>query len=315
MSAAALLSVSSVACAAASPGESFRVARDDEKGVVSIHEGEQPVLRFVTGPRLAEGAAEQYRREGYLHPVYGLDGKPVTGDFPADHYHHRGVWLSWPTMFYRGEQMQLWHPSKLRQKFDRVVKQVANEKRALLVVRNHWVLDGEPIGYERWRITVHNAENGRRAVDVTITFSALEEPIRVQGKQNQRKGYGGLTVRTSERLGNGRLMTSKGPLENDSVQQHFAWAGISTDKRGLAVFVSPSNPNSPPPWLLRNSYGGVLNPEWPGLTEARLEPRSPLTLRYRLLIHDGSASQSVLQKAYERWVQQRAGESGGAPDE
>ena len=59
--------------------------------------GEQ-ALKLFDGDRLvfvykysqvASGNARNARpRSGYLHPIYGLDGKTLTDDFPADHVNH-----------------------------------------------------------------------------------------------------------------------------------------------------------------------------------------------------------------------------------
>jgi hypothetical protein len=282
---------------------SFTFVKDDDAGTLTLKEGSRKVFSFVYRPRLQPGVSAEYRRAGYMHPLYDLSGEPLTQDFPKDHYHHRGIWLSWPWMKYEGKKIQLWHPSPLRQQFDRWIERKAEADRAVLALRNDWVLDGQTIGWERWRIVAHKAAQGHRSVDLTLTFAATEKPIQLRGKQIARKGYGGLTVRTAQPLAKGRLLTSEGSLEGDAVQKRFKWADLSTPQRGLAVFAHPTNANHPPPWLLRNSYGGVLNPEWPGLSTVTLEPGEPVTLRYRLYVHQGQPDAAALREAYRRWLQ------------
>jgi hypothetical protein len=299
----AMLAVSLVATlAAVANAGSFQFDKEEETGTFTLRDGEEPVFSFVYKQRLKEGAPEQYRRTGYMHPLYDLDGKPITLDFPRDHYHHRGVWLSWPRMSYEGKKVQLWHPSPLRQQFDRWIKREIDGGSATVVLRTNWVLEGEVIGGERWRIEAHPPQGDYRAVDVKLTVSAKDKPIKLGGKRTANKGYGGLCIRTAASLANGRLLTDAGSLKGDAVRKRFRWADLATDERGLAVLAHPANPNSPPPWLLRNSYGGILNPEWPGLDLVTLEAGDPVTLRYRLVVHRGKMDATQLNELFKQWA-------------
>lgn len=282
----------------------FEFVNDEKTGELTLKADGQPVFSFVYEDRLPEGVPEEYRVSSYVH-LYGLNGERITGEFPEDHLHHRGAFMSWPIMAARGrDDIQLWHPSPLKQKFDQWVSREITEDKATLVAQAAWILnDGTRIGTERTKITAHPAKHGTRAVDLTYTLEAIGGPVQVQGKQNQNKGYGGLTVRTSEAIGNGRLITSQGSLSGDAVQEPFRWADISTEQRGLAVMVHPDHPTFPPPWLLRNSYGGVLNPEYPGLEADTLQPGEPVTLKYRIYIHEGQPGHSQLAHAYQRWLE------------
>ena len=75
------------------PGEAalaFRMVSDDQGYLVS--EGERPVLFYQSAPRSLDG---RYSRSSYVHPLYGLDGRVLTHDFPEDHLHHRGIFWAW----------------------------------------------------------------------------------------------------------------------------------------------------------------------------------------------------------------------------
>jgi hypothetical protein len=63
----------------------------------------------------------------------------------------------------------------------------------------------------------------------------------------------------------------------------------------------PDHPGFPPARLARNSYAGVLNPCWPGLTGTTLAPDTPVPLRYRVYIHRGGASAGRVKEAYEAY--------------
>ncbi len=294
-----LVAVLFVSTGLAVHAQTFSVTRDKEAGTFTLLENDQPVYTFNYKPQLKEGVNKKYRRAGYFHPIYDLDGKSITDDFPDDHYHHRGMWLSWPWMKYKGEKVELWHPSPLKQQFDRILDKKLTSDKGRIVLRNNWVLNGDVIGGERWMVTAYASSEQFRVIDVQISFGATEQPIKVRGKQNANKGYGGLTVRAHPSLKGARIQTDRGSRSGDATNKKFKWADISTEKRGIAVLVHPSNPNSPQPWLLRNSYAGILNPEWPGLKTATLEPGDEVTLKYRLIIHQGRLSADRIKELFQ----------------
>jgi hypothetical protein len=83
----------------------------------------------------------------------------------------------------------------------------------------------------------------------------------------------------------------------------YAWADLSaqfegsSSASGVAVFQHPANRDFPAGWCLR--YYGFLGVAWPGLEVADLQPGEPLTLVFRIWIHDGSAEQGAVSQAYD----------------
>jgi hypothetical protein len=56
-----------------------------------------PVLFYRTAPKTTEDGG--YSRANYCHPIYGLDGRVLTEDFPKDHPHHRGIFWAWHQVY------------------------------------------------------------------------------------------------------------------------------------------------------------------------------------------------------------------------
>jgi hypothetical protein len=98
------------------------------------------------------------------------------------------------------------------------------------------------------------------------------------------------------------LTTDQGSLMKDSTNVPFRWADMSTEKSGVAIFVSPDHPGYPTTWLIRNSYAGVLNASWPGLRTVVLQPEKSVTLNYRLYIHRGDVRDGRVRQAYEQYL-------------
>ncbi|MEW6356368.1 MAG: PmoA family protein [Planctomycetota bacterium] len=281
---------------------SFEWVDDPKAGTLTLRDGGKPVLTYCYGDQIKEGIDPKYTRSCYVHPLYDLDGKPMTDDFPADHKHHRGVWWTWPRMTVRGKAVQTWHPCNppLRQYFVKWLKQEAGEKGATLSVQNETKLADEQVGLETVTVAAHPADETGRAIDVTLIFEAVGGPITLLGAD--KKGYGGLCVRLDPSLKGATMTTDAGAIDKDSMNKPFKWADISAGGRGVAVFVPPDHPDYPPTWLLRASYGGILNVSWPGLTPFTLEPGKPLTLRYRLYVHRGDVESGKVKEAFGQAV-------------
>jgi len=290
-----------VSLASICSAEPLQFADDSERGRLTVREGETPVLTYNYGKQLKEGVHEKYTRSCYIHPLFDLGGRPLTDDFPKDHFHHRGVFWTWPLMKARGRNVQTWHPSPLRQHFVRWIKREAGEKGATLSVENEWKLDGkDKVASETATIRVYPSSGAGRSIDVELSFEAVGGPVELRGQKN--KGYGGLCLRGSPDMKSASLITDTGPLKKDSTNRPFKWASLSTETRGVAIFVHPKHPDYAPAWLLRTSYAGILNVSWPGRKPHTLKPGIPLKLKYRVFIHGGKAKPQSVPQAFDRYL-------------
>ncbi|HOW86871.1 MAG TPA: PmoA family protein [Candidatus Aminicenantes bacterium] len=280
---------------------------------VTVLDGGQRVLTYVYGDKLAPGVDPRYARSGYIHPLYSLDGLVLTEDFPRDHRHHHGLLWAWPEIRVRGVETSNWEPAEppLRQRFVRWIERQVTNAGARLVVENAWQLGGTgTVAEETVTILVAGATRFGRAIDIEIALRPVGEPIFLKGASEDNKGYGGLCFRGraiegfDSRLFKGAaMMTDRGPLTEDSSGGRFRWADLSIPgSGGVAIFVSPRHPGFPPPWLVRNSYAGILNPCWPALEGAVLEAGVPVSLRYRVYIHSGDAGTGRVAEAYAAYL-------------
>ncbi len=280
----------------------FRVVDDDEERL-HVYEGEKPVLTYNYGMQMKQGVPKDRQRSSYVHPVYGLDGEVLTADFPQDHYHHRGVSWMWPRMKVGEREVDLWHIQGIRQHFNRWIRREVSANGAVLKVLNDWKLDGQKtVAKETVTIDVHPAQEKGRAIDFRLRFRALEEPIMLWGQV--RKGYGGFCFRFGPR--ESTVITTEEGRQEDSNLKPFRWADLSGQFRdrnevsGAAVFVHPDNPDSPNGWTLR--HYGFLGPCWPALEKYWLRPGQPVTLNYRVWIHQGGAKEGNVAQAYASYL-------------
>jgi hypothetical protein len=283
---------------------SLHFTEDSASGALHLLDGETPVFSYRYGDQLPEGVPADRLRSSYLHPIHGLDGEVLTDDFPADHYHHRGLSLMWPRMKVGETALELWHIKGVRQIFDRWVERRADRNGATLIVENDWLLtDGSKAARERISYRVHPANDVGRAIDVEYRITVADQPITLQGAAE--KGYGGFNLRFAPR--EETVLTTEAGLEGkDSDRVPHSWADLSArfagreTPSGIAILVDSSHPAFPPPWTLR--HYGILNVAWPGVESRTLSPGEVVTMRYRLWVHRGGATGGGVAEAWTEFT-------------
>ncbi len=279
MTRAALLLAASVAAWGAGPFQ----FREESAASLSITDGGKPVLVYNHGMMLKEGVAEKFRRSSYIHPLYAPDGTVVTDDFPKDHPHHRGACWSWPIVKFEGRTYDVWAVEGMHQKFVRWIARKASAKTAVLAVENGWYVGEKKAVKEKVEITVHPAAGGRRAIDLALTFEAVDAEVTLTGREV--KGYGGFGVRFAPRTET-VLKTDAGVEAKDTDMVPHPWAELAANfggqRAGLRVEDMQTNPKFPNGWCLRH-YGYVAV-NYPGLETISLVKGKPLKLHYRMTV-------------------------------
>lgn len=280
----------------------FRFAQDDVH--LRLVEGDRPVLTYNFGMMLPEGVPENRRRSCYVHPVYGLGGEIISDDFPEDHYHHRGLFWSWPKMTVGDQTLDLWAISGVLARFEEWLGQEVGPVCAVFGVRNGWYVGEERIAEETAWFRVWRTGDVGRAIDVAFEWEARNRPITISPKD--AKGYGGLCLRFGPREDT-VLTTAEGRQEKDSNLQPSPWADLSArfggrpGTSGAAIFIDADNPAFPNGWCLR--HYGFLGVNWPGADTCTLRPGEPVKLRYRVWVHRGGAEEGLVSEAYASFAE------------
>ncbi len=306
------------------PGPAGLAVSTDDPDRLIVNELGKPVLTMIRGPILKKGVPGKYRRMGYLHPVYDLDGTVLTDDFPRDHFHHRGVSWAWPRVKYAGRLYDMWHITDIKRRLRKVLSTEAGPVCAVLRVNHEWALEDHPTGEnkdrgyqkppvvdEKVELCVWSAGKTGRIIDVFLTLTALKGPVSIGGRHTESKGYGGFNCRFAPRKDT--VLFGPNGRQPDVVNRvPMAWSDLSAKfdpetKRvsGMAIFDSPSNPGFPSGWS--NRTYGYLNPAWPGLDKHVLEPGKPLRLRYRVYIHRGDVVAGKVVHAQRSFVHPPSG--------
>ena len=282
--------------------------RDVSDKSVELLEGGKPVLVYNHGTITREDIPEKEGRRSracYVHPVYGLSGEVLTDDFPKDHYHHHGVFWTWPHVKVDGREYNTWMGTNIRQQFVRWIAKEAGPVCGLLAVENGWFIGDKKVMIERVWLRAYPAVDGKqRALDVELTFIPVDKPVTLQGAGG--KSYGGLTMRFAPSSRQETLITvPSGKTKADLPDTRLAWADFTSKfkgaevRSGATVMVSPGHPDYAPTWLTR--HYGPLCVGWPGVEPKTFPPGKPIRMSYRIWIHKAPVELDQLKQAYEAY--------------
>lgn len=276
--------------------------RDDGEGGLEVLDQDAPVLRYryATVPRPADATVgltasqeESLRRYGhprsnYIHPLYGLDGVPLTADWSKDHPHHRGIYWAWPEVGYRGELADLHALVRIFARPTGSIRSSAGNEVAWIDAENEWRWDDvTPLVRERARIGVHRRGAHGRFIDLQFTMDALVHGVTLA--RRQMKLYGGLNTRLAPVAGLGLTHHADPPEASPRMAWQTAagtWQGSATPS-SLTIFERTDNPYYPGDYV---QYPELpwFQPSFPSAGVRHvLTPGTPLVLRYRLWLRDG----------------------------
>ena len=291
--------------AAAKAGFRFK---DLDANRVGLWDGEQPMLVYnhgaITDPKIPEKDSRR-TRACFVHPVYGLDGEVLTEIFPKDHYHHHGIFWSWPHVGIDGKEYDLWMYGNIQQRFVRWIAREAGPVAAVLAVENGWFVGDKKVMIERHWLRVFKAMDGGRSIDLESVWIPVDKPITLRGAEG--KSYGGLNLRYAPRKEKETVITvPSGRTKEDLPDTPLSWADLSArfagapGPSGAAIFVSPAHPDYPPTWLTR--HYGILCVGWPGVKGKTFGPGVPIRLDYRVWIHRGDVGPERLKQEYDGYA-------------
>ena len=261
--------------------------KDLGDGRIELREDSKPVLVYNYGPQLKPGAPEDRRRCCYIFPLYSPAGVSMLDDFPRDHWHHRGLFWSWPVVETGGNTYDIWMTMTAKHRST----QPPATSGGTLRVENFWTAGGKDIVRENLRMTALPAQSNSRELDLELTWEALGAPVTLKGSREQGKSYGGISTRFAARQ-NTVLRADGQVLTKDEDLTPRRWAELEGVYNGKKVVlrITPGEKDlgAPYQWCLRNY--GFVGASFPGRTAEQdgyaLQPGKPITLRFRIRVTD-----------------------------
>lgn len=255
-------------------------------------------------------------RSNYFHPLYDLDGRPLTEDFPEDHIHHRGIFWAWHQVRVGGRTVQdqwvnrdsFWTIQDARIDTD--------SSSAALSLRVAWESplftdargQRRPFVEERSVTRVHQAEGELRKIDFHQQLVALVDGVEIGGSEDA-KGYGGFSFRVVMPP-DIRFTGAHGPVTpTENAVAASPWMDVSgsygaSGRSGLTVLTHPSTTGFPQPWILR-ARGSMQNAVYPGRQPVMILRDRPVILRYRLVLHRGELAPAEIERLQSAYAAER----------
>ena len=279
----------------------------------------QPVAAYQTTPSTPPpGVAAHYAHGAYLHPVHTPAGRLVTGDYPPDHKHQRGIFFAWTHTEFEGRTPDFWNMGKGNEakvtaatEFAGLDRTWSGPVQAGFISRHRFMdyLAATPkvMLNEQWRVTAFAAAaSGGKAW--LFDFVSTQECASASPVKLPKYYYGGLGVRGAavwDPVDAVTFLTSNGDdrKQGDNAKANWVHMGgqVEGAPAGLAVLIHPENFRSPQP--LR------LNPKNPQLCVApsqdgdwEISPGKPYISRYRFVIADGPADKAELARLWNDYA-------------
>jgi len=288
---------------------------------LTITEAGQPVLIYRISEQLPpEDVDPLYRRSGFIHPLRSPGGEVLTQIQPPDHYHHYGIWGPWTRTRIGEREIDYWNLGKgegtVRTRAI-VASSSGPDHAAFTALQSHIDFghaEGERVTMDEFyevRYLGMEKEEPRYIVDITSTFrNVIEDTIIFEA---YRYG-GGLGYRATERWNaeNSSVLTSKGEGRVTADGTRARWclvegeSSVEEGRSGILFMSHPANREHPEPMRVwpEETHGGALFFEFCPIryNEWVIEPGRDYTLKYRLVVFDGSLSAEEAEKYWKAFA-------------
>jgi len=280
--------------------------KENTQGVELLENG-KPVFFYQREPKSTKNG---YLFNNYIHPLYSINGDTLTEEFPQDHPHHRGIFWAWHQIYIGNQSVgDGWMMENIVQNVVQI-RTKSNKNQAVMKIHAFWgsrvYQNAKSFMEEKTTIVVHMLQSSVRKIDFRISLHALVSGVTLGGSDDE-KGYGGFSLRL--RLPDNLVFTSvNGPVIPQELQIRAGpWIDLSgsfgKDKEtcGVTILSHPDTPNYPEPWILRQK-ASMQNVVFPGREKINITMGKPVVLRYRLLIHNGSAGDMDINQLQAKYA-------------
>jgi len=284
-----------------SAGRDFSL-RETETSVALLNHGRM-VWEHVHDRKIGK----PYMRIGLIDGTELTRPCPFPEDYPkSDHTWHRALWWSWKAI----NGINFWEQNQPGT--DPVDVEITHSDdgsvRIGLTIAYH--LPDQPALVNEKRIITVSApdKKGTYRIDWQATFTPAGEDAVVFNKNS----YGGMAIRmAAECCGNANTGTQAWKFVDNEGRANFnnqaarwaAYLGTTPNGQpaGVAMFDHPDNPRHPSYWQSRSQYP-YLNPSFTCKEDYTLPAGKSLTLRYRILVHQGAADTERLEQEWKAFA-------------
>ncbi len=265
-------------------------------GVLVVCADSAPLFTARTGGDL---------RKPFLHPLITPEGTVLTADAPAHAPGHRGIFFGWADV----NGVDFWNEAdtdasgRITTESEPDVE--SGDGSLALRFRHTWrAPDGQPLLHEVRRITTLEPEEDEwRALDWQSDLQADDALVTLGNTQKAM----GLSFCAAEPLAHGRLVNSRGQRDAAASGRAAEWLDYTGAlpngaQAGLTLMAARTNPHPRPEFYAQAEPLGFLSASFAYRAPFVLAAGERVTLRYRLILHDGPADVMLLQTLYTAFL-------------
>lgn len=250
----------------------------------------------------------------FFHPITTLAGYELTLFEPSDHIWHRGLWFT--IKFLNGENFWEDRPDTVGEfgtQHTLTPPDVTHGPGGEITVssRQEWrrPKNAGVIFTEQRTFWHRPIDDESYALDFEFQLNAQADVLLDRSPFTTWGGYGGLVFRANRNWTKTKLLFDDGTTSDRPTPKHSKWCQLSgpidggLDKiAGVAMFDHPSNPRHPVGWYGGTGIGHYFNAAFLFEEPMQMKAAETLTLKYRVLIHDGPRTVDQLNAAFAAWV-------------
>ena len=290
------------------------VNAERNKKAISISIQDKEVLQYAYATVYPPSGIDTiYKRSGFIHPLRSPSGHVLTRIQPPDHYHHYGIWNPWTKTKFEGKEIDFWNLNK----GEGTVEHKSFSSITDGIVFGGFKADLEHIDMkanggnkvalnEEWDVKVYNIE-GVWLWDFYSTLGCgTSSPFLIEEYRYAGFGFRALEEWTRK---NTHVLTSEGKTRKDADGSKARWCNvygeIGTDIAGILFMSYPKNHSYPEhlriwPENANGNRGDVFVNFCPTKeSDWELIPGKSYTLKYRMLVYDGTISKETAERYWQ----------------
>ena len=247
--------------------------------------GDNPIWTAVAG---YDAANHEATFKSFDH-IYGLEGARLSKGPGGLYSHHRGAFVGWSKTAHNERMDDFWHGKNgAHYRAETLDRKRLGTTSATLGRSAIWVGgDGTPALRDTRSVRVYAPRKNERVFDYTITLEAAGSPVDLDGDPQ----HAGFQFRAAEEVQDSKatyLRPAGATTTGNDVWENCAWAAARFTVQGSEyVVLHADHPDNPDSVYSTRDYG-----RFGAFFRARLEPGTPLVVRYRLVVLAGDSART-----------------------
>lgn len=246
---------------------------------------------------------DMYKSRPDFYPVYSPSGREVTCTCAYRYNHHKSIFIGHADV----NGINFFHDNNpTRSDLGDIVLEKSqheiDESGIHIMTHNGWITKaGARLLDEERNFTVFLSENAH-IVDLTSTLIASQTDLTFA--QDNHAFLGVRVADTMDVEDGGTILNANGQRnEEEAMRQSADWTDYSGVVAGKTVGVTLMNhPSNPPSAFFTRNYGTFLT-NFTLLDQYQLARGKRLTQRFRILIHEGDATEANVEDYYNQFIE------------